>query len=171
VLCLIPQGIDQDPYFRMTRDVAERMKRKKPCCIHSKFLPGLHGYGTKMSSSDPNSAIFLTDTADQIKTKIHKYAFSGGGQTLQEHREKGANLNVDVSIAYLSYFLEDDAQLEHIKTEYGAGRMLTSEVKDTLVAVLQKVVKDHQDKKALVTDQEVKEWMQARKLKTSAADN
>lgn len=31
-----------------------------------------------MSSSDPNSAIFLTDTAKEIETKIKKHAFSGG---------------------------------------------------------------------------------------------
>jgi tryptophanyl-tRNA synthetase len=92
VLCLIPQGIDQDPYFRMTRDIAARLKYQKPCCIHSKFFPGLHGFGTKMSSSDPNSCILLTDTKNQIKNKINKYAFSGGQATAEEQREKGANL-------------------------------------------------------------------------------
>lgn len=43
-----------------------------------------------MSASDPTSAIFVTDTAKQIKTKINKYAFSGGCATVEEHREKGA---------------------------------------------------------------------------------
>ena len=42
-----------------------------------------------MSASDPNSAIFVTDTAKQIKTKINKFAFSGGRATVDEHREKG----------------------------------------------------------------------------------
>ena len=36
VLCLIPQGIDQDPYFRMTRDICIRLKVPKPACLHSK---------------------------------------------------------------------------------------------------------------------------------------
>ena len=39
--CLIPCAIDQDPYFRMTRDVAPRLKYPKPCLIHSKFIPAL----------------------------------------------------------------------------------------------------------------------------------
>lgn len=78
VPCLIPQGIDQDPYFRMTRDVCARIKMPKPCCIHSKFFPSILGFQTKMSTSDPNSAIFLTDTPKQIKDKINKHAFSGG---------------------------------------------------------------------------------------------
>ena len=42
-----------------------------------------------MSASDPNSAIFVTDTAKQIKTKINKFAFSGGRATVEEHRERG----------------------------------------------------------------------------------
>jgi len=37
-----------------------------------------------MSSSIPNSAIFLTDTAKQIKDKINKHAFSGGKATKEE---------------------------------------------------------------------------------------
>ncbi|CAN0360371.1 unnamed protein product, partial [Ectocarpus sp. 8 AP-2014] len=47
--CLIPCAIDQDAYFRMTRDVAPRMKLRKPALIHSRFFPGLQGPGGKMS--------------------------------------------------------------------------------------------------------------------------
>lgn len=36
VWCLIPQAIDQDPYFRMTRDVAPRLGFLKPALIHSR---------------------------------------------------------------------------------------------------------------------------------------
>lgn len=70
--CLIPMGIDQDPYFRLLRDNAGRMKNPspKPALIHSKFLTALQGPGGKMSSSNPNSAIFMTDTAKQIKVSF-----------------------------------------------------------------------------------------------------
>ena len=51
-----------------------------------------------MSASDPTSAIFVTDTDKQIKTKINKYAFSGGCATVEEHREKGEQLANIVSI-------------------------------------------------------------------------
>lgn len=59
VQCLIPCAIDQvkctyymmyclftrdqDPYFRMTRDVAPRLGYLKPALIHSKFFPALQG--------------------------------------------------------------------------------------------------------------------------------
>lgn len=74
---LIPCAIDQDPYFRMSRDVAPRLGFPKPALLHSTFFPALQGAKTKMSASDFNSAIFLTDTPKQIKTKINKHAFSG----------------------------------------------------------------------------------------------
>ena len=62
--------ISQDPYFRMTRDVAPRLGFPKPALIHSVFLPALQGAMTKMSASDNNSAIFLNDTPKQIKNKV-----------------------------------------------------------------------------------------------------
>lgn len=68
-----------------------------------------------MSASDPNSAIFLTDTAENIKNKINKFAFSGGGATLKEHKEKGANLEVDIPYQYLRFFFENDERLEEIR--------------------------------------------------------
>lgn len=68
--CLIPCAIDQDPFFRMTRDVAPRLKMLKPAVIHSKFFPALQGSKTKMSSSSTVSAIFVTDKPDEIKKKV-----------------------------------------------------------------------------------------------------
>lgn len=93
---MIPCAIDQDPYFRMTRDVASKLKYEKACCFYSTFFPALQGKSGKMSSSDATSSILLSDTAAEIKRKINKYAFSGGGATLEEHKANGANLDIDV---------------------------------------------------------------------------
>ena len=60
----------KDPYFRMTRDVAPRLGFLKPALIHSVFFPALQGAKSKMSASDANSSIFLTDTPKQIKYKV-----------------------------------------------------------------------------------------------------
>lgn len=54
----------------MTRDVAPKLGCHKPALIHSSFLPSLQGSDTKMSASDINSAIYLTDTPKQIKNKV-----------------------------------------------------------------------------------------------------
>ena len=106
--CLIPCAIDQDPYFRLTRDVAARAGLAKPSLIHARFLDALQGPGSKMSASVDSSAIFMTDTANQIKNKINKHAFSGGRDTLELHRQLGGRPEVDVAYSYLTYFLEDD---------------------------------------------------------------
>jgi len=62
IQCLIPAAIDQDPYFRMTRDIAGKLKYMKPASFYSTFFPALQGKKTKMSSSNESSAILLTDT-------------------------------------------------------------------------------------------------------------
>jgi tryptophanyl-tRNA synthetase len=67
-----------------------------------------------MSASDPNSSIYLSDTAQQIKNKIKRYAFSGGQETMEEHRRLGGNPDVDVAYQYLGFFLEDDEQYEKL---------------------------------------------------------
>ncbi|CAL1366168.1 unnamed protein product [Linum trigynum] len=162
--CLIPCAIDQDPYFRMTRDVAPRLGYHKPSLIESSFFPALQGETGKMSASDPNSAIYVTDSAKVIKNKINKYAFSGGQDSIEKHRELGANLEVDIPVKYLSFFLEDDAELEHIKTEYGAGRMLTGEVKKRLADVLTELVDRHRAARAAVTEEMVDAFMAVRPL-------
>ena len=77
----------QDPYFRITRGIAHKIVppthplKGKPSLIHSKFFPPLEGAEGKMSSSNDNSAIFLTDTPEQIQEKITEHAFSGGQMT------------------------------------------------------------------------------------------
>lgn len=63
----------------MTRDYCDRYKFPKTACIHNKFLPSILGLNEKMSSSVASSAIFLTDTPEEIKKKINKHAVSGGG--------------------------------------------------------------------------------------------
>ncbi|RWS21891.1 tryptophan--tRNA ligase: cytoplasmic-like protein [Leptotrombidium deliense] len=164
VPCLIPCAIDQDPYFRMTRDVAPKLKYPKPALLHSTFFPALQGAKTKMSASDPNSSIFLTDSANQIKNKINKYAFSGGGTTVEEHKEKGGNCDIDISYQYLKFFLEDDDRLEQIQKDYSSGELLTGHLKKELIAILQKLVSEHQEKRKLITDEILFEFMKPRKL-------
>ncbi|CAK9025690.1 Tryptophan--tRNA ligase [Durusdinium trenchii] len=162
--CLIPCAIDQDPYFRMTRDVAPKLGFRKPALIHSKFFPALQGAQTKMSASDATSSIYLTDTAEQIRHKIKHYAVSGGGDTAEEQAANGANLEKDIPYQWLRFFLDDDAKLDQVAEEYGAGRMMTQEVKDMLGDVLIGIVAKFQADRAKVSDDVVKEFMSVRPL-------
>jgi tryptophanyl-tRNA synthetase len=171
--CLIPCAIDQDPYFRMTRDVAHKLTGKahglggKPALIHSKFFPPLQGSTGKMSSSDENSAIFLTDTPEQIERKIRENAFSGGQETKKLQQELGANLELDVSYQWLRFFLEDDDELEKIGESYGSGSgdyWSTGTVKERLIEILQELVAAHQERRSKVTDEQVRKWMTERSI-------
>ena len=172
-LCLIPCAIDQDPYFRMTRDVAHKLVGKnhglngKPALIHSKFFPPLQGAKGKMSSSDANSAIFLTDTPDEIRDKIKQHAFSGGQDTKAKQQELGADLEVDVAYQWLTFFLEDDDLLAKIGADYSTGSgefWSTHKVKEKLIEVLQQLVAQHQQRRAQLTEEDVRQWMKERSI-------
>lgn len=162
--CLIPCAIDQDPYFRMTRDVAPRIGYPKPALLHSVFFPALQGSKTKMSASNNNTAIFLTDTAKQIKNKVNKHAFSGGQASIEEHRQLGGNCEVDIAYQWLRFFLEDDEKLEQLRKGYTSGEILTGELKKELIDVLQPLVAAHQEAKSKLTDETVRQYMVPRDL-------
>lgn len=164
--CLIPCAIDQDPYFRMTRDVAPRLGFLKPALIHSTFFPALQGAKTKMSASDPNSSISLTDSAKMIKNKINKNAFSGGQTTVEEHRRLGGNCEVDIAYQYLTFFMEDDERLETIRKDYTSGAMLTGELKKELIDLITPLIMGIQESRKTVTDQVLQEFMQIRDRKS-----
>ncbi|HVP93003.1 MAG TPA: tryptophan--tRNA ligase, partial [Acidobacteriota bacterium] len=85
VPALIPAAIDQDPYWRVTRDIAPKLGYYKPAQIHCRFLPGL-GIGGKMSASEPETSIFVTDTPDVVKRKVWN-AYTGGKGTAAEQRK------------------------------------------------------------------------------------
>ncbi|MEM4222083.1 MAG: tryptophan--tRNA ligase, partial [archaeon] len=109
VACLIPCAIDQDPHFRLTRDIAEKLGYYKPALIESKFLPSLQGFG-KMSASEPESSIYLNDSEEEIKKKVMN-AFTGGRETIKLQREKGGNPNVCAIFAFSELFFEDSGKI------------------------------------------------------------
>lgn len=147
--CLIPHAIDQDPHFRLTRDILPKLGHYKPASIQCSFLPSLSGPKTKMSSSNSeNEAIFLSDTPDIVKKKINKYAFSGGKDTLEEHRKYGGNPDVDISFLYLKYLLEpDNKKLDKIEKDYRSGKLLSGELKALTIEKINTFLKEHQANK------------------------
>ncbi|MGC9079651.1 MAG: tryptophan--tRNA ligase [Nanopusillaceae archaeon] len=145
---VIPCGIDQDPYFRLQRDIAEKFGYKKASTILSKMVWGLKGPYTKMSASDPTSAIFVDDDYDTIRNKIFRYAFSGGGKTLEEHKKYGGNPDIDVSYFWLSVlFEEDDKKLKEIYERYKSGELSTGELKEYTAKKIWDLLKEINDRR------------------------
>lgn len=144
---VVPVGIDQDPHLRLSRDITNRIKIPfiQLSSTYHLFAPGLKGMNEKMSSSDPNSFIALTDSKKEVKNKINKYAFSGGQPTLEEHRKKGGNPDIDVCYQYLRMFLEeDDKKLEQIRNDYKTGKLSTEELKNYTIEKLNSFLDRHQ---------------------------
>src|SRR3989338_10368707 len=126
---LVIIGPDEDAHIRICRDIASRMGYEKPSILHSTFMPGIDG--TKMSKSKDN-AIFLKENDKSINKKINK-AFSGGQQTIEEHRKLGGNPEIDVACQYLSNFFLKEDESKKLFEDYKKGTLLSSEVKKMLV--------------------------------------
>lgn len=127
----------------------------------------------------------MTDTPNQIKNKINKYAFSGGQETVEQHRLLGGNPDVDISYEYLSFFMDDDARLEQIAAvnsififemilsilrcanlfefvflqDYRSGKLLTGELKQITIEFIQNYVAKFQERRAAVTEEVVDRFM------------
>jgi len=145
---LIPLGVDQDPHFRITRDIAPKINKIKPSLIHNIMIPSLLGPGGKMSASDEKNTIYTTDSPEVVKKKINKYAFSGGQPDIDEHRKIGGNPDIDVSYQYLRIFFEpDDNKLKKIYDDYKSGKMLTGELKLILIEKINEFLSVHQQKR------------------------
>lgn len=62
----------------LAREAAEKLGWKKPVALHTPLLPSLKGMdrmdpiSTKMSKSDPDSAILIHDSPDDIRRKMGK---------------------------------------------------------------------------------------------------
>jgi tryptophanyl-tRNA synthetase len=139
------------------------MKQLKPAVIHSVFLPSLKGKETKMSASQPDTSIWLSDTPKQIQKKINN-SFSGGQDTKELQQQLGGRTEVDIPYQYLTFFLEDDEELEKIRQAYEKGEMLTGEIKKRCMEEVQSYVKQFQERRAKVTDEMLDEFLRPRVL-------
>ena len=117
----------------------------QPSSTYHQFAVGMTG--GKMSSSQPETTIFLNDSMKSIEKKI-KSSFSGGQATVEEHRAKGGNPDIDVAYQYLRYFFEeDDKELDNIREEYMSGKLLTGEIKSICVEKATSWMKKHHELK------------------------
>jgi tryptophanyl-tRNA synthetase len=141
---LIPCGIDQDPHFRITRDVAPRLGYPKPALIHNKLLPSLLGPGGKMSASIPASSIFTTDGIPDARAKIRD-AFTGGRATVEEQRRLGANPYICSIFAFYNFIFEpDDGHLAEVERTCKSGERLCGDCKMELWSKVEAFLVRHQ---------------------------
>jgi tryptophanyl-tRNA synthetase len=153
---LIPAAIDQDPYWRMTRDVAERLGYYKPAQIHSKFLPGL-GISGKMSSSKPETALFTTDDPEIIEKKVSS-AFTGGQATVALQRKLGGNPAGCPVFWYLRYLFDTERQSDERLLRCRSGNLLCGECKSDLAVQSKSFLLEFKKRRESAKD-EIQEFM------------
>jgi tryptophanyl-tRNA synthetase len=143
VPALIPAAIDQDPYWRITRDIAQKLGYYKPAQIHNRFLPGL-GIGGKMSASEPETCIFTIDSPELVKRKVWN-AFTGGKGTAAEQKKTGADPSICTIFQYFLYLFEDDdRKLAEREKQCKAGEVLCGECKKVLTERINRFLAEHQ---------------------------
>lgn len=143
VPCLIPCGIDQDPHFRIARDAAPLLGYFKPALIHNKMFPSLMG-SDKMSSSQPGTTVFTTDSPKAIRKKISG-AFTGGAVSVEEQRRTGGRPEVCSVFKYHYYLFElDDAALGDLRDRCRRGEIMCGECKSRLADGVVAFLEEHQ---------------------------
>ncbi len=148
---LIPCGIDQDPHFRVTRDVAPGLGYPKPSQIYCKMFPALSG-ADKMSSSDENATIYTTDSPKTVKKKVGR-AFTGGCVSVEEQRQKGGSPEVCAVFKYFYYLFEkDDARINETAEKCRSGAILCGECKACLTEKINVFLETHQEKREKAKD-------------------
>lgn len=127
-----------------------------PCGTYHRLMSGLTG--GKMSSSVPQSAIFLTDTPDETASKI-KNCKTGGGMTIEDHKKQGGKPDhCSVYELFLYHFIDDDKELARIFEDCKKGQQLCGQCKKLAQERAREFFKDLAEKKEAARDR-VKEYL------------
>lgn len=138
---LIPVGVDQYPYLLLSRDMAKKAGLIPPAALFLKFAHGLDGKG-KMSTSRPNSSIFLNDNLKTVEKKI-KSAYTGGSVSAVYQKEHGGVPGICPINHLRTYHFEKDDQVEQ---QCIKGNILCGECKRQALEQISGFLIDHQAK-------------------------
>ena len=117
----------------------------QPSATFHRFMTGLTG--EKMSSSKPESAIFLTDSTKDATKKIMN-SKTGGAVTLEEQKKHGGK--PDECVVYelfLYHLIEDDKELQDIYNSCKKGEKICGQCKKHAVQLMEKLLTDIQVKR------------------------
>jgi len=117
----------------------------RPSATFHRFETGLQG--GKMSSSKPESSIYLTEDPKAAERKL-KSAMTGGRATAEEQRRLGANPYVcPVYETYLYHVAKDDAHLQEVHDTCKSGARLCGGCKSEAWTLLAQFLKGHKERR------------------------
>lgn len=141
----VPVGPDQDPHIRLSRDIADRFEGelglRRPASTYHRFMTGLNG--GKMSSSRPDSAIFLLEPVESAVAKLKK-ALTGGRATVEEQRRLGGVPEAcSIYEMYVYHLSPTDEDLLSIYKRCVRGELLCGDDKREAAERLMKWMEEH----------------------------
>jgi len=151
---VVPVGIDQDPHLRLTRDIANRAKDFKfipPSSTYHRFMTGL--LGGKMSSSKPETAIFLSDKPSKSLKKKIMSCKTGGRETLELQKKLGGVPEECVIYEFYVYHLIDnDNELKNIYDKCKNGEMTCGQCKKYCYEKITEFLTDLSEKREIARE-------------------
>lgn len=145
----VPVGIDQEPHLEVAREIARRFNQDyktdfpEPVSFKSEgeYVPSLMGQG-KMSKTVEGSFINLTDSLDEIKSKIAKVPTDSGKGSLDNMPEGVSALFILVNL-----FL-GNSKLRILQESYETEGLRYAEIKNELTQAIYEELKPIQERRA-----------------------
>ncbi len=129
-----------------------------PAATYHRLMTGLTG--GKMSSSVPESAIFLTDSPEEARKKVMR-AKTGGGATLEEHRKYGGNPEIcTIYELFVYHLLEDDLYLKEVHDKCSEGERVCGPCKKEAAQIIYEWLTEFQERREQAKDlvKEIVSW-------------
>jgi len=149
-------SVNEDEIDKIDIELAKREQEEgaygfvAPSSTYHRFMTGITG--GKMSSSKPESAIFLTDTPEEAKKKIMS-AKTGGAVSLEEQRKYGGKPEECVVYElFLYHLMEDDKELDEIYEKCKSGEQMCGTCKKRAAELMESFLKQLNEKRESAKD-------------------
>lgn len=160
---VVPVGDDQLPMIEQTNEIVRRfnriydtnvLKEVKPILSKTPRLVGIDGQAK--ASKSLGNAIFLSDTAEQVKEKVFQMFTDPDHLRVSDPGKVEGN----VVFAYLDAFHPNSDEVQGLKEHYQRGGLGDMVLKRTLLEVLENLLAPIREKRNLIKDTEVEGILQ-----------
>lgn len=154
---VVPVGHDQLPLIHLANDIVDKfnikfgqtLKNVKPILSNTPRLSGIDGRAK--ASKSLNNAIFLSDTTDIVKKKVHSMYTDPD----HIHVSQPGKIEGNVVFEYLTAFYPNQEHIDELKQNYTRGGLGDMFLKNMLFKTLEDFLGPIRERRAQVTDEHV----------------